>query len=181
MMMMMMAIGFGTRNFKSPDAPRLWLKGPLCPISIYRGPVTLLNFQMDPPPSQNQGLYSNVFWLHEEGAQIRSQRTWEEVWRGFFLHYTPPRYHDNLASGRRIISADKQPDGQTDMTQLRIDVQNSLAKTPEKQLGRGWGVRQKHNCLCILFIVLTTTCFGHRGPSSGHRNIYRGKLYRVWS
>jgi len=34
---------------------------------------------------------------------------------------------------------------------------------------------------CILFIMLTTTCFGHRGPSSGHKNVYRGKLYRVWS
>jgi len=32
---------------------------------------------------------------------------------------------------------------------------------------------------CILFIMLTTTCFGHCGPSSGHKNIYRGKLYRV--
>jgi len=34
---------------------------------------------------------------------------------------------------------------------------------------------------CILFIMLTTTCFGHCGPSSDHKNIYRGKLYRVWS
>jgi len=32
---------------------------------------------------------------------------------------------------------------------------------------------------CILFIMLT--CFGHCGPSSGHKNVYRGKLYRVWS
>ena len=32
----------------------------------------------------------------------------------------------------------------------------------------------------ILFIMLTTTCFGHCGPSSGHKNIYRGKLRRVW-
>jgi len=38
-----------------------------------------------------------------------------------------------------------------------------------------------HNWLCILFIMLTTTCFGHCGPSSGHKNVYRGKLYRVWS
>jgi len=29
---------------------------------------------------------------------------------------------------------------------------------------------------CILFIMLTT-CFGHCGPSSGHKNVYRGKLY----
>ena len=28
----------------------------------------------------------------------------------------------------------------------------------------------KHNCLCILFIRLTT-CFGHCGPSSGHKNM----------
>jgi len=28
----------------------------------------------------------------------------------------------------------------------------------------------KHNCLCILFIRLTT-CFGHCGPSSGHENM----------
>ena len=34
---------------------------------------------------------------------------------------------------------------------------------------------------CILFIVLTTTCFGNCGPSSGHKNVYRGKLYTVWS
>jgi len=27
---------------------------------------------------------------------------------------------------------------------------------------------------CILFIMLTTTCFGHCGPSSGHKNVYRG-------
>ena len=31
------------------------------------------------------------------------------------------------------------------------------------------------------FIMLTTTCFGHCGPSSVHKNVYRGKLYRVWS
>ena len=33
---------------------------------------------------------------------------------------------------------------------------------------------------CILFIMLTTTCFGYCGPSSGHKNVYTGKLYRVW-
>ena len=32
-------------------------------------------------------------------------------------------------------------------------------------------VTSKHSCLCILFIRLTT-CFGHCGPSSGHKNIY---------
>ena len=31
-----------------PDAPRPKLKGPLCPISIYGSPVTLLKFQMAP-------------------------------------------------------------------------------------------------------------------------------------
>jgi len=31
---------------------------------------------------------------------------------------------------------------------------------------------------CILFIMLTT-CFGQFGLSSGHKNVYRGKLYRV--
>ena len=34
--------------------------------------------------------------------------------------------------------------------------------------------KSKHNCLCILFIRLTT-CFGHRGPSSGHKNIQWGE------
>ena len=34
---------------------------------------------------------------------------------------------------------------------------------------------------CVLFIVLTTTCFGQCGPSSGHNNVYRVKLYRVWA
>jgi len=29
---------------------------------------------------------------------------------------------------------------------------------------------------CILFIMLTTTCFGHCVPSSGHKNVYRGNL-----
>jgi len=24
---------------------------------------------------------------------------------------------------------------------------------------------------CVLFIMLTTTCFGHCGPSLGHRNV----------
>jgi len=28
----------------------------------------------------------------------------------------------------------------------------------------------KHNCLLICFIRLTT-CFGHCGPSSGHKNV----------
>ena len=37
----------------------------------------------------------------------------------------------------------------------------------------------KTQLCCILFIMLTTTCFGHCGPSSGHKNVYRGKLYRV--
>jgi len=28
----------------------------------------------------------------------------------------------------------------------------------------------KHNCLFICFIRLTTTCFGHCGPSLGYKN-----------
>ena len=44
-------------------------------------------------------------------------------------------------------------------------------------LGQGVGT-SKHNCLCFCFIGLAT-CFDHCGPSSGHKNIYRGKLYRV--
>ena len=32
---------------------------------------------------------------------------------------------------------------------------------------------------CILLIMLTT-CFGHYGPSSGHKNVYRGKLYLMF-
>jgi len=39
----------------------------------------------------------------------------------------------------------------------------------------------KQNCLVFYFIMLTTTCFDHCGPSSSHKNVYRGKLYRVWS
>ena len=34
----------------------------------------------------------------------------------------------------------------------------------------------KTQLYCTLFIMLTT-CFGHCGPSSGHKNAYRGKLY----
>ena len=30
---------------------------------------------------------------------------------------------------------------------------------------------------CILFIMLTTTCFGHCWPSSGHKNIYIEESY----
>ena len=40
------------------------------------------------------------------------------------------------------------------------------------QIRRGWVGGSKHNCLCILFIRLTT-CFGHCGPSSVHKNIER--------
>ena len=36
----------------------------------------------------------------------------------------------------------------------------------------------KHNCICILFIRLTT-CFGHCGPSSGHKDIYNEKIYSI--
>jgi hypothetical protein len=25
---------------------------------------------------------------------------------------------------------------------------------------------------CVLFIMLMTTCYGHCGPSSGHKNVY---------
>jgi hypothetical protein len=42
------------------------------------------------------------------------------------------------------------------------------------------GVRYVRTQLsCILFIMLTTICFVHCGPSSGHKNMYRGKLYTV--
>jgi len=34
---------------------------------------------------------------------------------------------------------------------------------------------------CILFIMQTTTCLGHCGPSSGHKNVYTVKLYSVRS
>ena len=44
--------------------------------------------------------------------------------------------------------------------------------------GRGVGY-VKTQLSCILFIMLTAICFGHCGPSSGHKNVYRGKLYRV--
>ena len=39
----------------------------------------------------------------------------------------------------------------------------------------------KHNCLCILFITLATTCFGRCGPSSNHKILQWGKLYTVWT
>ena len=56
----------------------------------------------------------------------------------------------------------------------------ALQQLKNYQIRRGVGT-SKHNCLCILFIMLTMTCFGHCGPSSGHKNVYRGKLHRVWS
>jgi len=44
----------------------------------------------------------------------------------------------------------------------------------------------KHNCLCIVFITLTT-CFGHCGPSSGHKmfneenyTVYDGSLWYIF-
>jgi hypothetical protein len=36
---------------------------------------------------------------------------------------------------------------------------------------KGLGTSE-HYSLCILFNMLTTTCFGHSGPSSGHKHIY---------
>ena len=36
----------------------------------------------------------------------------------------------------------------------------------------------KHNCLCILFITVTT-CFGYCGPSSGHK-MYNKENYTVY-
>jgi len=44
-----------------------------------------------------------------------------------------------------------------------------------KLLGRA----AKPNCLVSYFVMLTTTCFGHCEPSSGNKNVYIGKLYRV--
>jgi len=53
---------------------------------------------------------------------------------------------------------------------------------PEKLSTVNWGGGYvKTQLSCILFIMLTTTCFGHCGPYSGHKNVYRGKLSRVWS
>ena len=67
----------------------------------------------------------------------------------------------------------------------RIFLRRSLgAPSPlcYKQLVRGWGT-SKHNCLVHYFIMLTTTCFGHCGPSSGNKNSYtllrRGTLSSV--
>ena len=53
----------------------------------------------------------------------------KNVGRGFFLRSTPPRYPDNPSRGCLIISADKQLDGQTDMTQPRIGLQNCKHNT----------------------------------------------------
>ena len=65
-----------------------------------------------------------------------------------------------------------------------FEITNRKQEDEDEQLqttstsGRGWGT-SKHNCLVSYFIMLTTTCFGHCGPSSGHKNVYTGKLYRV--
>jgi hypothetical protein len=42
-------------------------------------------------------------------------------------------------------------------------------------LKEGSRVRQKHNCLVILFIAaIATTCFGRAWPSSGHKvDVYK--------
>jgi len=42
--------------------------------------------------------------------------------------------------------------------------------TPQAIQEGGW-VTAKHTYLCILFIMLTATCFGQCGPSSGNKNI----------
>ena len=42
-------------------------------------------------------------------------------------------------------------------------------------------VTESMNRLYILFIMLSSTCFGHCGPSSRHKNVCWGKLYSVWS
>ena len=38
-----------------------------------------------------------------------------------------------------------------------------------KEIREGVGT-SKHKCLVSYFVMLTTTCFGHCGPSSGHKN-----------
>ena len=55
----------------------------------------------------------------------------------------------------------------TDDTGATIRLAPSVNGTDRHYEGVG---TSKHNCLCILFIRLTT-CFGHCGPSSGHKNI----------
>jgi hypothetical protein len=63
--------------------------------------------------------------------------------------------------------------------QLRQDVKDFVVYQQETSgsssplclriLKEGSGVRQKHNCLVILFIAeIATTCFGRAWPSSGH-------------
>jgi len=47
-----------------------------------------------------------------------------------------------------------------------------------RRLGREVGY-VKGQLSCILFIMLTSTCFGHCGSSSGQKNVYRGKLHTV--
>ena len=42
----------------------------------------------------------------------------------------------------------------------------------------GGGVRQ--NKTAFILLIMLTTCFGHCGPSSGHKNVYRGNLYRYY-
>jgi len=66
-----------------PDAPRLYMTGPLCPISIYGIPVALLKFQMAPRlillmscgSKKNEPKYTCL----SEARVSHSQRMWAEV------------------------------------------------------------------------------------------------------
>jgi len=60
----------------------------------------------------------------------------------------------------------------------RVGQNNRHCSDPGQLVG---GEYIKTQLSCILFITLTTTCFGQCGPSSGHKNVYRGKLHRVRS
>ena len=77
-----------------------------------------------------------------------------------------------MASGTGIIRCPILSDSH----KSRFDIRD---KKENRNLGGGGMGYVKTQPSFILFIVLTTTCFGHCGPSSGHKNVYRGKLYRV--
>ena len=66
-----------------PDAPRPYLTGPLCPISIYGNPVALLKFQialkiillMSSGSKKKEPRYACL----SEAKASHSQRMWAEV------------------------------------------------------------------------------------------------------
>ena len=72
----------GSRHYR-PDAPRSYMTGSMCPISVYGGPVVLLNFRMPPRlffvmSSGSKKKEPRYICLCDDRA-TRSQGTWAEV------------------------------------------------------------------------------------------------------